>query len=62
VAREGSVTLRDRLVDAIAQHVRDARVLDALRAVDRAEFVPPAHRRFPYEDTALPIGEDQTIS
>ncbi|MBI2425899.1 MAG: protein-L-isoaspartate(D-aspartate) O-methyltransferase [Candidatus Hydrogenedentes bacterium] len=37
-------------------------VLDAMRAVPRHEFVPPAHRDAAYQDTPLPIGYDQTIS
>jgi protein-L-isoaspartate(D-aspartate) O-methyltransferase len=35
---------------------------DALRAVPRHAFVPPAHREAAYEDRPLSIGEDQTIS
>jgi protein-L-isoaspartate(D-aspartate) O-methyltransferase len=42
--------------------VRDARVLDAMRAVPRHLFVPEALRREAYEDHALAIGEGQTIS
>jgi protein-L-isoaspartate(D-aspartate) O-methyltransferase len=38
------------------------RVLDALRAVPRHEFVPDSHRDQAYRDTPLPIGEGQTIS
>jgi protein-L-isoaspartate(D-aspartate) O-methyltransferase len=42
--------------------VRDARVLDALRAVPRHLFVDEALASRAYEDTALPIGHGQTIS
>ena len=42
--------------------VKDLRVLQAMRTVPRHEFVPLAHRRYAYEDQALPIGHDQTIS
>lgn len=42
--------------------VTDHRVLDALAAVPRAEFVPEHHRGAAYDDVALPIGHDQTIS
>jgi protein-L-isoaspartate(D-aspartate) O-methyltransferase len=42
--------------------VSDPRVIDALLRVPREEFVPPLFRARAYEDTPLPIGEDQTIS
>ena len=42
--------------------VRDARVLAAMRKVDREAFLPEAMREFAYEDSALPIEEGQTIS
>ena len=42
--------------------VRDARVLAAMRKVERSAFLPDALREFAYEDTALPIEEGQTIS
>ena len=52
----------DRMVAHVARAVRDRRVLDALRAVPRHEFVPAALRGLAYADTALPIGRGQTIS
>jgi protein-L-isoaspartate(D-aspartate) O-methyltransferase len=42
--------------------IRDARVLDAMHAVPRHEFVPEGLRQDAYEDHPLPIGEGQTIS
>jgi protein-L-isoaspartate(D-aspartate) O-methyltransferase len=42
--------------------VRDARVLNAMRAVPRHAFVPPDLRAQAYEDAPLPIGGGQTIS
>lgn len=42
--------------------VRDAAVLDALAAVPRHLFVPPAYQAEAYKDIALPIGQGQTIS
>jgi protein-L-isoaspartate(D-aspartate) O-methyltransferase len=42
--------------------IRDARVLAAMRAVPRHEFVPAEWRARAYEDSPLPIGHDQTIS
>lgn len=50
------------MLRTVARTVRDPRVLDAMRAVPRAEFVPLELRRFAYEDAALAIGEDQSIS
>ena len=37
-------------------------VLDAVMRVPREKFVPPVHRNMAYRDTALPIGNAQTIS
>jgi protein-L-isoaspartate(D-aspartate) O-methyltransferase len=45
-----------------ARGVRDARVLDALRRVERHRFVPEWLRDHAYEDRPLAIGHDQTIS
>lgn len=45
-----------------ARGVEDGRVLAAMRAVPRERFVPPDRRDEAYEDRALPIGHDQTVS
>jgi protein-L-isoaspartate(D-aspartate) O-methyltransferase len=42
--------------------VEDRRVLEAMRAVPRHEFVPGPLRGRAYENRPLPIGHDQTIS
>ncbi|HKV08141.1 MAG TPA: protein-L-isoaspartate(D-aspartate) O-methyltransferase [Thermoanaerobaculia bacterium] len=42
--------------------VRDRWVLDALRTVPRERFVPERLAEFAYEDTPLPIANEQTIS
>ena len=42
--------------------IDDERVLAAMGAVPREHFVPRALRRRAYADSALPIGEGQTIS
>jgi protein-L-isoaspartate(D-aspartate) O-methyltransferase len=52
----------DRLVAEVARQVRDPRVLRALREVPRDRFVPPEGRPWAYEDRALGIGHEQTIS
>ncbi len=40
----------------------DRRVLEAMMAVPRHEFVPPGSRSYAYENTALSISHNQTIS
>jgi protein-L-isoaspartate(D-aspartate) O-methyltransferase len=45
-----------------ARDVRDPRVLDAMRTVERDKFVPPSQVPYAYYDQPLPIGEGQTIS
>ena len=45
-----------------ARGVKDPRVLDAMRAVPRHEFLPAAMREDAYADSPLPIGHGQTIS
>jgi protein-L-isoaspartate(D-aspartate) O-methyltransferase len=42
--------------------VRDPRVLAAMRAVPRHEFIDVARRAYAYDDGPLPIGLGQTIS
>jgi protein-L-isoaspartate(D-aspartate) O-methyltransferase len=56
--------LRHEMVDRqiAARGVRDRRVLEAMRTVPREVFVPERLAEFAYDDTPLPIGEDQTIS
>ena len=53
---------RKRMVEAVSRHVDDERVLEALEAVPRHEFVPENRRRSAYADQPLPIGDGQTIS
>ncbi|MFH1655245.1 MAG: protein-L-isoaspartate(D-aspartate) O-methyltransferase [Candidatus Omnitrophota bacterium] len=45
-----------------ARGIKDPGVLKAMLKVERHLFLPLAYRRFAYVDSALPIGEDQTIS
>jgi protein-L-isoaspartate(D-aspartate) O-methyltransferase len=60
----GFAKARERMVveQIEARGVSDPRVLAALRAVPRHEFVPAEQRAHAYEDRPLPIGEGQTIS
>jgi protein-L-isoaspartate(D-aspartate) O-methyltransferase len=55
---------RAEMVDTqiAARGVRDPRVLEAMRTVERQLFVPEALQAHAYADTALPIGHGQTIS
>ena len=42
--------------------IPEGNILDAFKAIDRADFVPPDIRDLAYADEALPIGGGQTIS
>lgn len=55
---------RDMMVELqIRQRgIRDPRVLAAMLAVPRHEFVPPDYLHEAYQDHPVPIGEGQTIS
>src|SRR5687768_14004807 len=57
------VEQRERMVEHIArQGIRDETVLAAMRVVPREAFLPPRMQEFAYQNTALPIEKDQTIS
>ncbi|MGA9343107.1 MAG: protein-L-isoaspartate(D-aspartate) O-methyltransferase [Rhodanobacteraceae bacterium] len=54
---------RDRLIERLAaEGIRDRRVLDVMRQLPRHLFIDEAYASRGYEDTALPIGQGQTIS
>lgn len=55
---------RERMVvlQIAGRGVRDSNVLSAMRRVPREEFVPAQLRQFAYDDGALPIASQQTIS
>src|SRR5271155_3373628 len=55
---------RDRMVDEeiVAAGVKNPRVIAAMRATPRHEFMPSNLLHMAYYDMALPIGEGQTIS
>jgi protein-L-isoaspartate(D-aspartate) O-methyltransferase len=54
---------RDRLIKRLRDSgIRDERVLNAIATIPRHEFVDEALSSRAYEDTALPIGQSQTIS
>ena len=56
--------LRDLMVDRqiASRGVRSNRVLDAMRSVPREAFLPEDLWEFAYEDSPLPIEQNQTIS
>ena len=56
--------LRSQMVDRqiAGRGVRDRRVLEAMRTVPREAFVPESLAEFAYDDSPLPIAEEQTIS
>ena len=54
---------RDRLVERLeVEGIKDRRVLDVIRQLPRHLFIDEALASRAYEDTALPIGQGQTIS
>lgn len=58
-----SERVRERMVERLrASGICDARVLSAMAAVPRHMFVDPGLATQAYEDAALPIGHQQTIS
>ena len=58
-----SARTRDRLIERLkAEGIKNAPVLERIRAVPRHLFVDEALASRAYEDTALPIGFGQTIS
>jgi protein-L-isoaspartate(D-aspartate) O-methyltransferase len=55
-------TMVEEQLAAPGRDIRNGRVLDAMAAVPRHEFVPKALWKFAYSDDPLPIGYGQTIS
>lgn len=54
---------RDRLVERLRkQGVRNEKVLEVIRTTPRHFFMDEAMDRYAYDDAALPIGHQQTIS
>src|SRR5438093_1188525 len=56
--------VRERMVreQLVRRGIQDARVLQAMRSVQRHLFVPADAQALAYSDRALPIGYGQTIS
>jgi protein-L-isoaspartate(D-aspartate) O-methyltransferase len=54
---------RHKLLDTLrSRGIQDEQVLNAIDTIPRESFVPKALARRAYEDVALPIGQQQTIS
>ncbi len=53
---------KGQLLRKLARDVSDSRVLDAMWRVPRESFLPAAVAHLAYEDVALPIAGNQTIS
>jgi len=59
---EAIAVARARMIHLLRANIGDPRVVDAMAAVPRERFVPPHLRLRAYDDSALPIAADQTIS
>ncbi len=58
-----SVTKKEMIERQLkGRDIWDSKVIDAMWAVDRADFVPEDLMQHAYDDGPLPIGEGQTIS
>ena len=56
--------MMDELIEGLKYRgvLKSKRIENSLRKIDRAYFVPDELRTYAYADTALPIGDGQTIS
>ena len=63
-SRDRYAALRDRLVDqeVVAAGITSRRVIAAMRATPRHEFLSRRQQKYAYYDMAIPIGHGQTIS
>lgn len=63
LAQDDYTAQREAMVDALVADgiITNQRVIDALKAVPRHEFVTPGQVASAYEDTTLPIGYGQMI-
>ena len=54
----------EKLVDNLVKEgiLRSPKIINALRSVPRAEFLPENMRSYSTVDTPLPIGHGQTVS
>lgn len=64
IRRSKSGVGNDGLVDELVGdgYLKTTRIIEAFRAIDRKDFVPPEFHRYAYVNESLPIGRGQTIS
>ena len=64
MGQEDYVVQRQHMVNTqlLLRGIDDPTTLNAMLKVERHEFVPPAMKPYAYADSALPIGNGQTIS
>ena len=56
-------TEREEMINLLRERgIKDERLLEAMSKVDRRLFVQEAFTSRAYDDSALPIGQSQTIS
>ena len=48
--------------DVIKQGIKNKSILNVMRDIDRGNFVPKEYSDVAYDDCAIPLGENQTIS
>jgi len=48
--------------DVIRQGIKNKSILNVMRDIDRRNFVPKEYSDIAYDDCAIPLGENQTIS
>ena len=48
--------------DVIKQGIKNKSILDVMRGIDRRNFVPKQYSNIAYDDCAIPLGQNQTIS
>lgn len=53
---------KELLLESLRRHGFSEKIFDAFAEVKRENFIPKDLKKLAYEDTALPIGERQTIS
>ncbi|MDH3321553.1 MAG: protein-L-isoaspartate(D-aspartate) O-methyltransferase [Flavobacteriaceae bacterium] len=62
--QEDYAAQREEMVKSqlLTRGINEPQTIRAMRVVERHKFVPPAVKKYAYEDGALPIGNEQTIS
>ena len=53
---------KKELLERLKEKNASRKILKAFEGVKREDFIPLDYQRYAYEDAALPIGREQTIS